>query len=431
MSIRKFFGDLAAKPRNTDYRVIRSSIPITTTPEKTTREKIIELFNKYSQYESIYGARYIGSHKIHDPRDTQLVHFAIDLVRDAKRSLGRKKRHVELHMKLGNGISVFDEGEATLKLRFPVYKLVYASKAPDNKKVFVFICDISTQEKKGYRLYAFKSDEKTADRVIKTLKEMYFVVHKIHRAKKRKKRALEMQKEALPTPESPFPSSLEPPQFRPLSSYLSEHALDEHQIVFPTTFDTSATHVTSELDSMIEELSLETKALESLSSNVSNNPFLTPEIGQLNFDDNFNPSPESKGNNRLSFFDAFSSTSVEIVSPMPTNLTENDSKEFDQLGATPTIEDEFISIAKRNVLGANNSGSRNNSFTKLFQRERTSSYSKLESNNISPPGSEQNGTEEVQNGTNNVTVANPFSELTPPKEKIEILDAIDSDKDIV
>ena len=415
MSIRKFFGDLAAKPRNTDYRAIRSSIPITTTPEKTTREKIIELFNQYSQYESSYDARYIGSHKIHDPRDTQLVHIAIDLVRDGKRCLGGKKRHVELHMKLGNGISVFDEGESTLKLRFPVYKLVYASKAPDNKKVFVFICDISTKEKKGYRLYAFKSDEKTADRVIKTLKEMYFVVHKIHRAKKRKKRALEMQNQDSPTPNSLFPSSLESPH-RPLSSYLSEHALDEQQVVFPTTFETA--HVTSELDSMIEELSLESKALETASPNLSNNPFLTPDIGQLNFDDNFNPSPESKQNSRLSFYDGFSS--VELESPMPTNPTENNSDDFNQSGATPTIEDEFISIAKRNVLGAN-SGSRSNSFTKLFQRERTSSYSKLEST-ISPPGVEQNG-------TNNEAVTNPFSELTPPKEKIP--DSTESNQDAI
>ena len=410
MSIRKFFGDLASKPRNSDYRVIRSSIPITSTPERTTREKIIELFNQYSQYESCFDARYIGSHKINDPRDTQLVHLAIDLVRDAKRCIGGKKRSVELHMKLGNGISVFDEGESTLKLRFPVYKLVYASRAPDDKKVFVFICDISTKEKKGYRMYAFKSDERTADGVTKTLKEMYFVVHKIHRAKKRKKRALEMQKQSLPTPDYLFQSS-EVSQNPPLSSYLSEHALDENQVIFPTTFETA--HVTSELDSMIEELSLETKALETASSRLSNNPFLSPDIGQLNFDDNFNPPPDSKVNNRLSFFDAFS---AEIESPMPTDSTENNSCDFDQSAATPTIEDEFISIAKRNVQGAN-SGSRSNSFTKLFQRERTGSYSKLESS-ISSDRAEVNGTEGVPNGTNNVSVANPFSELSPPKEKI-------------
>ncbi|KAI6648863.1 hypothetical protein LOD99_6937 [Oopsacas minuta] len=404
MSIRKFLVDLtSSKPRNTDYSVIHSSIPITTTPEKSTREKIVELFNQYSQYESVYDARYIGSHKIHDPRDTQLVHLAIDLVRDGKRSLGGKKRQVELRMKLGNGISVFDDGGSALKLRFPVYKLVYASKAPDNKKVFVFICNVSSEEKKCYRLYAFKSDEKTADRVITTLKEMYFVVHKIHRAKKRKKRELERRKAETQPPEIQMPES-QSEQQRPLSAYLSEHALDEHQVIFPTTFGASATHVTAELDSMIEELSMETKSLETATPQAPLNPFVTPEMSSFNFDDNFHEimpfSEETKANNRVSFYDSFSYNSVDIVpSVEPTDS-----------GATPTIDDEFISIAKRNVAGGSNSGSRSNSFTKLFQKERTSSYTKLESI-FAPLSPEQTGTKEL-------TVANPFSELTSPKEKI-------------
>ena len=404
MSIRKFFGDLASRTRTPEYRVIRSSVPITSTPEKSVREKIIELFNQYSQHECVFTARYIGSHKIHDPRDTQLVHLAIDLVRDGRRSLGGKKRPVELRMKLGNGVSVFDEGGATLKLRFPVYKLVYASKAPDNKSVFVFICDISSKEKKLYRMYAFKSDERTADHVIVTLKEMYYVVHKIHRAKKRKRRELEKRKSEIPVLDSELLASAILPQ-RPLSSYLSDHALDEQQMVFPTTFGALNTHVTAELDSMIEELSIESKALEIATLQTAHNPFTTTESPLFAFDDNFNASlssPETKAINRVSFYDSFSCNSIDAV----TNCEPNTS------GTTTTIDEEFISIAKRNVLGANNSGSRSNSFTKLFQKERSNSYSKIDSNFT--PISPKNGI-----GTEETTLANPFSELSPPKEKIE------------
>ena len=401
MSIRKFFGDLTSRGRTPDYRVIRSSIPITSTPEKSSREKTIELFNQYSQHECVFDARYIGSHKIHDPRDTQLVHLAIDLVRDGKRSIGGKKRAVELRMKLGNGVSVFDEGGVTLKLRFPVYKLVYASKAPDNKNVFVFICDISSKEKKSYRMYAFKSDEKTADHVIVTLKEMYYVVHKIHRAKKRKKRELEKRRSEVPVVDSELLASATQPQ-RPLSSYLSDHALDEHQVVFPTTFGASNTHVTAELDSMIEELSIESKALDT--ATLQNNPF-TPTEPVFSFDDNFSvsiSSPDVKTNNRVSFYDSFSCNSVDNVPNCEPNKG----------GATPTIDEEFISIAKRNVLGASNSGSRSNSFTKLFQKESSNSYSKIDSNFA--PISPENGT-----GTKVTTLTNPFSELSPAKEKVQ------------
>lgn len=404
MSIRKFFGDLASRGRTPEYRVIRSSIPITSTPEKSTREKIIELFNQYSRHECVFDARYIGSHKIHDPKDMQLVHLAIDLVRDGKRSMGGRKRPVELRMRLGNGVSVFDEGGATLKLRFPVYKLVYASKAPDNKNVFVFICDVSSKEKKSYRMYAFKSDEKTADHVIVTLKEMYYVVHKIHRAKKRKKRELEKRKSEVPVFDSELASATQPP--RPLSSYLSEQALDESQVVFPTTFGASDTRVTAELDSMIEELSIESKALETATLRTATNPFTPTESPLFSFDDNFSEaisSPEVRANNRVSFYDAFSCNSVDNVA----NCEPNPG------ATTPSIDEEFISIAKRNIIGANNSGSRSNSFTKLFQKERSNSYSKI--NSDFPPISTENGT-----GTEETTLANPFSELTPPKkEKIQ------------
>ena len=435
MSIRKLLGDLTSKHNGSDYRVIRSSVPVTIIPEQSPREKIMELFNQYSQHEMVYAARYIGSNKISDPRDTQLVHVALDLVRDAKRSIGGKKRKVEIRMKLGNGISVFDDGETALKLRFPVYKLVYASKAPDNKKVFVFICDISGKERKGYRMYAFKSDEKTAEAVVKTLKEMYYVVHKINRAKKRKKRALEKQKQSLPTPESPFSDSKDESAVRPLSSYLSDHALDDHSGIFPTTFEsTPIPNVTAELDSMIEELSLETKCLRPQSAN---NPFLSPEVSSFSFDDNFgqsvSTSPESKLSNRVSFYDAFSFGSDELALE-PTEVGAKNASKLDsttpdlgassELGATPSFDDSFLSVARRNIPSDTNGsqGSRHNSFTKLFQRERTGSYSKLEPTDVPiSPESELSGTQVNKTGTESLTLANPFSalEVSDSKEKIE------------